>query len=436
MSTDRTRNGGPSILAPGGHRATGLADDAAVIDAMLRVEAAWAGCLAEGGAATGAQARLIADTCTRLESRTAGGGATLATASSAESAGNPVVPVVRALRAEVGLTDPAAADLVHRGLTSQDVLDTALMTVAGEVLEQTAGDLLSSAAALADLARIHTNTVMVGRTLTQPAVPITFGYKAARWLSGILDALEMLDAARQRIPVQCGGAAGTLSLAAILMPDPLAAVSGLAWRLGLADPGVPWHTNRIPVTRLGDALVTTCGALGVLAADVATLSRPEIGELREGAGSGRGGSSTMPHKRNPVLSVLIRSAAMRAPLLGATLHQAAGQAVDERPDGAWHAEWPSLRDLLVVTATAASQVAELVAHLEVNTAGIGRNVAAYADSLLAEPNELLEGLRENEGTVAALSEPAGYLGSTSTLVDRVLARYTATTNDQTTHGEK
>ncbi|MDX3661408.1 lyase family protein [Streptomyces sp. ID05-26A] len=315
-----------------------------------------------------------------------------------EAAGNPVLPLVSALRGRVSTT-------VHTGLTSQDVLDTALMLLARGAVEGISADLGRTARALAGLAGEHRASVMAGRTLTQYAVPITFGLKAARWLVGVLDSLDELEAVASSLPVQCGGAAGTLSR----VPDPVASASALAGYLGLVWPGMPWHTYRAPVTRLGDAVVRGCDALGVMAADLLTLGRPEVGEVREGFVAGRGGSSTMPHKRNPVLSVLVNSAALRAPGLGAQLHLCAARAVDERPDGAWHAEWPALRALLELAVVAASQAAELVEGLEVRADVMVRRAAEAAPELLAE---------RGGGT-----DPGSYLGAAGVFVDEALKRW-------------
>ncbi|MEV0134202.1 lyase family protein [Dactylosporangium sp. NPDC050688] len=382
-----------SLLRPGSHRVAALVDDAAVAEAMLAVEAAWSRTLGQRGAgrADPTPSDLLAES---------------------ENAGNPVVPLVRALRATVD--DPAAAALIHRGLTSQDVLDSALMLLAARVLDRVRDDLAATAGALAGHARRHRDSVMAGRTLTQHAVPITFGLKAAQWLTGVLDALDAVAATRAALPAQCGGAAGTLSLLARTVPDPFATAAVFAAELGLADPGLPWHTRRTPVTRLGDTLVTVTDALGVIAAGVALLARPEFGELEEGGPEGRGGSSTMPHKHNPVLSVLIRSAAAQAPLLAAQLHLAAAQAVDERPDGAWHSEWPALQALLLVTATAASQAAELTRDLRVHPDVMARRAHAAAADLLAERGDPQD------------ADVDGYLGVAGALVDRALARHAAT----------
>ncbi|HUQ55148.1 lyase family protein [Lentzea sp.] len=363
-------------MLPGSHRAAGLVDDAALVRALVEVEVAWARVLGSS----------ISVSVPELDP------------AEVEAAGNPVLPLVSAIRSQVSVP-------VHTGLTSQDVLDTAFMLLARNVLTRVSADLERLAGALAALASEHRSSVMAGRTLTQFAVPITFGLKAARWLTGVLDCLDALSGVS--LPVQCGGAAGTLSRAASVV-DPLTAAASFASHLGLSWPGMPWHTYRAPVTRLGDALVGVCDVLGVVAGDVLTLGRPEIGEVSEGAVAGRGGSSTMPHKRNPVLSVLVNSAALQAPQLGAQLHLCASRAVDERPDGAWHAEWPALRSLLELAVVAASQAAELVEGLEVHADVMARRAAEAAGDLLAE---------RGGGT-----DPAAYLGATHAFIDQALLR--------------
>lgn len=373
-------------MLPGSHRAVGLFDESALVRAMLRVEVAWTRAVGGDGDAVLAAVDGWAPSLDPAE---------------VEAAGNPVLPLVSALRSRVPTT-------VHTGLTSQDVLDTALVLLARNGMDRIAADLSRVARALARLADEHRSSVMAGRTLTQHAVPITFGLKAARWLSGVLDALDELSRVRAGLPVQCGGAAGTLSRAA-LSGDPLAAAAAFARELELVWPGLPWHTHRAPVTRIGDALVRSCDALGVIAADVLTLGRPEIAEVREGAVAGRGGSSTMPHKQNPVLSVLVNSAALRAPQLGAQLHLCAARAVDERPDGAWHAEWPALLGLLELTVVASSQSAELVEGLRVDAEAMARRAAAVSADLLAE---------RGGGT-----DVGGYLGVANDFVDEVLKRW-------------
>ena len=389
------------LLEPGAHRVAGMADDAAFVSAMVRVEKAWIRALTEQGAATPQQYDAVAAAAATWQPDL------VELATEAESSGNPVVPFVRGFRDVVAEQDRSAAVLLHRGLTSQDVLDTALMLLAANTLARVHADLTSVVRGLGRLAEENRGSVMAGRTLTQYATPITFGLKAAQWLAGVLDALRRVE--QTDLPVQCGGAAGTLALAGELVPKPLAAAATFARELGLSWPGMPWHTRRSPITTVGDALVGVCDALGVIASDVALLSRPELGELAEG-GPG-GGSSTMPHKRNPVLSVLVRSASLQAPMLGAHLHLAAGSAVDERPDGPWHSEWPALRRLFVLAATAAAQSADLVRELQVDAEAMNRRAEAASDELLAE---------RGSGT-----EPASYLGSADEFVDLALSRLAA-----------
>lgn len=384
-----------SLLRPGAHRASGIADDAAVLSALLDVEVAWARALVAAGVATDAQAAKVAEAAAGLDPDRA------ALAVAAEAAGNPVVPLVALLREAAG----DAADAVHRGLTSQDVLDTALVLLARAAVVRLRADLVTTGDRLAALARTHRDDVAVARTLTQWAVPTTFGLRAAQWLTGVGEAVAHLDALA--FPVQYGGAAGTRALLGHLAgPSAAAAGEALAGELGLAVPSLPWHTRRAALTTVGDALVTATDALGVLAADVLLLGRPEIGEVREGPVAGRGGSSTMPHKQNPVLCVLLRSASLQAPGLAAQLHLGAAGAVDERPDGAWHAEWPALARLLELAVTAGDQAAELVGGLQVDTAAMAARVREAAAA---------EALDERGGT-----------GEAARLVDAALARWEET----------
>jgi 3-carboxy-cis,cis-muconate cycloisomerase len=393
-----------ALFAPGTHRAAGL-DGEAFVRAMVRVEAAWLRALATVRAGDRDDAETLAAAVEECRPDPTALGV------AAESAGNPVPGLVEELRTDLG--DRPAVALLHRGLTSQDVLDTALVLLARDASHRVRDDLTSAVESLAALAEAHRTTVMAGRTLTQWAVPVTFGLTAAQWLAGLLDARDQVTAVLDDLPAQCGGAAGTLALVGELTADPSAAARAFAADLDLTWPGAPWHTRRTPVTRIGDALVGTCDALGVVAGDVVLLARPEIGEVRESAAEGRGGSSTMPHKRNPVLSVLVRGAALQAPLLGAQLHLAAAQAVDQRPDGAWHSEWPVLRRLLVLAVTATSQAAELVAGLEVDPAAMRRRAVAAAPDLLAERRTVVEG---------DAGDPGDYLGVADRIIDAVLAR--------------
>ena len=308
------------------------------------------------------------------------------------------------------LTSPDASRWLHRGLTSQDVLDTALMLLARDACAAVRSSLRAQVAALADLAAAHRDTRMVGRTLTQHAVPTTFGLKVSGWLTGVLDAYD--DVRAVVLPVQLGGAAGTLA-ALVELGDPASAracVATAARGLGLAE-SPPWHTTRTTVTRLGDAAVRCTDAWGRLADDVLALGRPEVGELAEGHG---GGSSTMPHKANPVLSTLLRRAALTAPQLGATLHLAAAGQVDERADGAWHAEWETLATLLRRTVVAGAQATDLVTGLQVRPERMRATLdAAWAD-VHAEQRSM--------AALAGRPPREDYRGLDTELVDAVLSR--------------
>lgn len=310
-----------------------------------------------------------------------------AIAAAAVAGGNPVIPLIAAMKAA---STGDARDALHRGATSQDVLDSAVMLISRRAGSQIVEHLRTVESTLSRFASDHREQVAAARTLTQHAVPTTIGLRAANWLRGIRRARARLETTIDELPAQLGGAAGTGAaferIAVLQLGDAgreLAARLPAAFsaELGLAAPEAPWHTTRWPVTELGDALVQVIDALGTMAADVATGSRTEIGELAEGAG---GGSSAMPQKQNPTASVLIRSAALRAPHLGATLHSAASLAVDERPDGAWHAEWPTLRELLRLALGAAGTAARLAAGLHVDADAVARNLGVTRGLIVSE----------------------------------------------------
>ncbi|MFF4568643.1 3-carboxy-cis,cis-muconate cycloisomerase [Streptomyces sp. NPDC001410] len=363
--------------------------------------------------------------------------------------GNPVIPLVADLTAAVGAE---YGPYVHRGATSQDIMDTATMLVAVRALEPILADLGRTERALAGLAAEHRDTPMPGRTLTQHAVPTTLGLKAAGWRSLVLDARDRVIRVRDSLPAQLGGAAGTLAaFQAYGAQDADALTQAYAREVGLAAPALPWHTLRTPVADLAGCLAFTAGALGKLAVDVLTLSRTEVGEVSEGSG---GGSSAMPHKANPVRSTLLAAAARRAPQLAATLYGCLA-AEDERPAGAWHAEWQPLRDLLRLVGGAVAHAAELTEGLRVHPAAMRRNLdttrglivserlsAALAPVLgRARAKELLtelarraheEGrpLREllaeeaelKDVALDDLTDPAHYTGFAGALTDRALER--------------
>jgi 3-carboxy-cis,cis-muconate cycloisomerase len=394
------------LLWPGDDRAGDLFTDASVLAAMVRVEAAWLDALVLHGVA-GPDAR--DDLSGLIGSEDAPD-----VARAAEGGGNPVIPLLKLLRSRLNERNPAAASILHKGLTSQDVLDTGLVLCLRDALRRVGEDLGAQIGTLARLADEHRATAMAGRTLTQHAVPITFGLKAASWLTGVLDARDAIAAAAARLPLQIGGAAGSLAAPVALAGSPEAVrdlVDITAAALDLpARP--PWHTARAPLTGAADALVTCTDAWGRIANDVLAAARPEIHELGEGAVDGRGGSSAMPNKQNPVLSILIRRAALAAPPLAATVHAGAAAAVDERPDGGWHVEWATLRTLARRAVVAGSQTAELLAGLRVETAWMTANLASARPGINAEQRSV--------APQAAPGEP--YLGATDQIIDAAIAR--------------
>jgi 3-carboxy-cis,cis-muconate cycloisomerase len=396
------------LFWPGDERAGELMSEATLLDAMVQVENAWLDALVVSGLAPALSdgdltGLVTSDDVDEL-------------ARAAEAAGNPVPALVAMLRSRTGID---SATWLHRGLTSQDVLDTALMLALRGVLDRVLDELRSQVIASSILAERHASTPMIGRTLTQHAVPTTFGAVSAGWLDGILDAADLIVDARALLPVQLGGAVGTLAasteLASLRGLDdaPFVAaevVTITAEALGLRELR-PWHTSRGPVTRTADALVSCTDAWGHVATDVATLSRTEIAELAEPATEGRGGSSTMPHKHNPILSVLVRRTALAAPSLASTLHVASATAGDQRPDGAWHAEWSTLHTLARRTVVAASQTTELLQGLHVDADRMRATLDHSADDVLAERRAIAELLDEK-----ADPDPTTYLGIAEDLV--------------------
>jgi len=304
----------------------------------------------------------------------------------AELTGNPVPALVREL---TRMVPPGLAGAVHKGATSQDIIDTAAMLLAREALSALAADLTATAASAAALAAAHRDTIMIGRTLLQQAVPVTFGLVAAGWLTGLDDAREAVARVRAgRLAVQFGGAAGTL---ASLDGDGLRVAGLLADELGLALPVLPWHTDRLRVLDVAGAAAGASAILGKAARDITLLAQSEVAEVREGDGAGpgagpggaRGGSSAMPHKRNPVGAVALLGCTRQVPGLLATL-AAAAEHEHQRAAGAWHAEWQPFSDLLRLAGSAASWGAELLAGLEVDPARMRRNLSDARGLPLAE----------------------------------------------------
>jgi len=397
------------LLWPGDHRADPVLDDTAVVDAMVAVEAAWAGALVAHGIAP-PEAAVGAEVLRGLVS-----GPDLAhLAVAAEPAGNPAEPLVRLLRERLG-PDLPVARWMHRGLTSQDVVDSVLLICSRAAVDVVRADVAEQVQLLTALVERHRRTSMVARTLTQHAVPTTFALKASQWLAGVLDAYE--DLVALRFPAQLGGAAGTMSALVELaahLPDPLAAAEDVRHETVLAlglELSVPWQTVRSAVTRLADAAVGCTAAWGHVANDVLVLSRTEVGEVSEGSG---GGSSTMPHKANPTLSVLIRRAALVAPGMSAVLHLAAAEAVDERTCGGWHAEWETLRALLRLTVVAGSQTTDLLRCLQVHGDRMAQTLEEAGPSVRSEQQVMAE--------LAGRARQDQYLGLTDAFVDATLDR--------------
>jgi 3-carboxy-cis,cis-muconate cycloisomerase len=280
----------------------------------------------------------------------------------ARASGNPVVPLVQRLREAAG----EHGDAVHFGATSQDILDSAAMLVAKRARVEILAELDAVVARCAELAREHRGTVMAGRTLMQQAEPVTFGLKAAGWLAGVAGARNRLR--ELELPAQLGGAAGTLAKLDVAVVDDFAA------RLGLAAPPLPWHSDRRPIAELGAALAIAAGAVEKVALDVILLSQTEVGEVAEASGGGRGGSSAMPHKQNPVGAIRARAAARSVRgAAGVLLEAMAGE--HERAAGAWHSEWRALSDALAGTGGAAWSLHEALDGLTVNPDTMRANLA-------------------------------------------------------------
>ncbi|MFJ8444219.1 3-carboxy-cis,cis-muconate cycloisomerase [Kitasatospora griseola] len=368
----------------------GVVGDRAWLQAMLDAEAA----LARTQAGLGVVPESAAEAITAL-ARVENFDVRALALASRETA-NPVVGLVRALTELVAARHPEAAEYVHSGSTSQDILDTGAMLVAARALRIIRADLDRVAEALAVLAEAHRSTPMAGRTLALQAVPTTFGLKAAGWRQLVLDANHRLALVeRTGLPVSLGGAAGTLAgyLENARAADPATdddpaayldrLVDAFAAETGLARPALPWHALRTPIADLAAALAFTTGALGKMAVDVQVLTRTEIGEVGERPVAGRGASSAMPHKHNPVHSTLIRSAALQVPVIATGLTQCL-ITEDERSGGVWHAEWQLLREALRLTGGAAHTAVELAEGLQVRPERMTANLALTGSQIVSE----------------------------------------------------
>ena len=346
--------------------------DESLLRAMLQAEAALASASAKRGVVPADAAALIQEVCEHGEFDVEELGA------NGETAGNPVVPLVRSLVRQV---PDAARPWVHFGATSQDIFDTAVMLIAQSAGRLVLVDLATVVAELASLTAAHRRTVMLGRTLGQQAVVTTFGMKSAGWLVAVDAARSALAASLETdLAAQLGGAAGTMGVFGAAGPEVLREFAG---QTGLAEPVVPWHTDRQRILRFAAALSEVVAAVGKLALDVELLAQTEIGEVYEGGDASHGSSSAMPHKRNPVDAVLIRAAAYQSPGLVATLF-AASQHELERAAGAWHAEWAPLLELERVTGGAVARAVRLARALEVDAARMRENLDSTGGLVMAE----------------------------------------------------
>ena len=348
--------------------------DQAVIAAMLVFEAALAEAEAEAGVIPASAAAPIVAAC---------GGAFEAEplVEAGRRAGSLAIPLVAELTARVAAVDPKAAAYVHRGSTSQDVIDSANAIVTGRALDLIDTELGRLIASLQDLAQRHIDAPMLARTLLQPAQVISFGFKLVAWLAPLVRARSRLRQARQEaLQLQLGGAVGTLGLLGDAGAD---VATRVAAKLGLGAPAGAWHTQRDAWVSLGCEVAVLCGSLGKIGTDIALLAQAEVGEVSEPTAPGRGSSSAMPNKRNPVAAMVARSAAIRAPQHAAALLAAMSQE-HERGLGGWQAELAEWPPLFIATHGAATALADAMAGLVVDTARMRGNIEAQFGTVFAE----------------------------------------------------
>jgi 3-carboxy-cis,cis-muconate cycloisomerase len=426
-----------------------VCDDAACLQNMLNFEAALARAEAATGVIPQSAAGPIAAAC-RAESFDL---AALADAST--RSGNLAIPLVKALTSNVAQQNADAARYVHWGATSQDVIDTATMLTLRAAIEILLGDIDRAVAGFAKLARQHRDTAVVARTWLQHALPMPFGLKLAEYAAALHRSRKRLQRLRtEALALQFGGAAGTL---AALGDNGLAVAERLAQELRLPLPDAPWHTHRDRIAEAASVFAIIAGTCGKIARDVSLMMQTDVGEAFEPSGEGRGGSSTMPHKRNPVAAASALGAATMAPNLAATI--LAAQVQDhERSAGPWHAEWPTLPTLLLVTSGALAAIVDIAEGLEVDTARMRANLDATGGLIMAEAvtmalakkigksdaHHLIEAaskkavadkkhLREvligdpqivaqlSADKITELFEPMAYQGASQALIDRLLA---------------
>jgi 3-carboxy-cis,cis-muconate cycloisomerase len=426
-----------------------VCDDVACLQHMLDFEAALARAEAAVGVIPASAPGPIEKAC-RAEAFDLADLAEAATRS-----GNLAIPLVKALTASVARADADAARYVHWGATSQDVIDTATMLGLRAGIDALLGDIDRAIAGFARLARQHRDTAVVARTWLQHALPMPFGLKLAEYAAALRRSRGRLQRLRREaLALQFGGAAGTL---AALGDKGLLVAEKLAQELKLPLPDAPWHTHRDRIAEAASVLAILAGTCGKIARDIQLMMQTDVAEAFEPSGEGRGGSSTMPHKRNPVAAATALAAATMAPNLAATIF--AAQVQDhERSAGPWHAEWPTLPMLQLVTSGALAAIVDIAEGLEVDAARmrvnldashglimaeavtmalaekIGKSeahhlVEAASKKAVADKRDLREVLTRNTRVAAHLSadklaklfEPMAYQGVSQVLIDRLLA---------------
>ncbi len=352
-----------------------VCDDAAYLQHMLDFEAALARAEAATGVIPAAAAVPIANAC-KASSFDLG-----ALAEAATRSGNLAIPLVKALTADVAKADADAARYVHWGATSQDVIDTAGMLTLRAAIDALLPDIDRAIAGFAKLARRHRDTAVVARTWLQHALPMPFGLKLAEYAAALHRSRTRLKRLRsEALALQFGGAAGTL---AALGDKGWVVAERLAQELKLPLPDAPWHTHRDRIAEAASVLAIVAGTCGKIARDIQLMMQTDVAEAFEPSGEGRGGSSTMPHKRNPVAAATALAAATMAPNLAATIF--AAQVQDhERSAGPWHAEWPTLPSLLLVTSGALAAIVDIAEGLEVDAARMRVNLDATGGLIMAE----------------------------------------------------
>jgi len=426
-----------------------ICDDTTTLQHMLDFEAALARAEAAAGIIPDRVVEPIAKACKAETFNLA------EIAEAATRSGNLAIPMVKALTAEVAKGDTEAARYVHWGATSQDVIDTATMLSLRSGIDVLLLDLDRAITGFAGLARKHRHTAVVGRTWLQHALPMPFGLKLAEYAAALhRSKLRLTRLRAETLVLQFGGAAGTL---AALGDKGLAVSDALARELKLTLPEAPWHTHRDRIAEAASVFAIIAGSCGKIARDTSLMMQTDVGEAFEPAGEGRGGSSTMPHKRNPVAAASALGAATMAPNLAATIF--AAQVQDhERSAGPWHAEWPTLPTLMLVTSGALAAIVDLAEGLEVDVARMRENLETTHGLIMAEAvafalaekigkadaHHLVEAaskkavadkkhlrdvlLSDSKVTaqlgadkIAALFEPMGYQGASQALIDRLLA---------------